>query len=94
MSTRPTYISEGRSVDGKLTLEFLGEYSAAIMVDLQHSLSGAKFEDLPNREARAGFKIARPKPRTDRFTKLRAELPNCLFSAKLDISGKQAQCHH
>ena len=52
------------------------------MVDLQHSLSVAKYEDLPNWEARAGFKIARPKPRTDRFTKLRAELPNCLFSAE------------
>ena len=42
----------------------------------------AKFEDLPDRDAKAGFKINRPKPRTDRFIKLRAELPNCLFSSE------------
>ena len=82
LNKKPTYISEGRSVDGKLTLEFLGEYAAAIMVDLEHSLSLAKFEDLPDRDAKAGFKINRPKPRTDRFIKLRAELPNCLFSSE------------
>ena len=81
LSKRPTYISEGRSVNGKLTLEFLGEYSAAIMVDLKHSISVAKYEDL-DKEAKKSYKIHRPKPNTDRLTKLRAELPNCLFSAE------------
>ena len=27
LNKKPTYISEGRSVNGKLTLEFLGEYA-------------------------------------------------------------------
>ena len=39
LNRRPTVTSKGRSEDGKLTLGFLGEYAAAIMVDLQHSLS-------------------------------------------------------
>ena len=81
MNRRPTYTSEGRSVNGKLTLEFLGEYSAAILVDLKHSISVAKYEDL-SKDDKKSFKIQRPKPNTARLTKLRAELPNCLFSAE------------
>lgn len=81
LNRRPTYSSEGRSVNGKLTLEFLGEYSTAILVDLKHSISVAKFEDL-SKEAKKNYKIHRPKPNITRMTRLRAELPNCLFSAE------------
>ena len=72
LSRRPTISSEGRSIDGKLTPGFLGEYAAAVHVDLLHSLSLAKFEDLPDKKAREGVKISRPKPQTARFINFRA----------------------
>ena len=82
LSRRPTVTSEGRSEDGKLTLGFLGEYAAAVMVDMLHSISLAMYEDLPDKTARVGVKIARPKPLTNRFINLRAEMPNMLFSTE------------
>ena len=47
LSRRQTVTSEGRSIDGKLTPGFLGEFAAAVHVDLLHFLSLAKYEDLP-----------------------------------------------
>ena len=47
-----------------------------------HSLSLAKYEDLPDKDARVGVKIARPKPQTERFINLRTEMPNVLFSTE------------
>ena len=79
LSRRPTVSSEGRSIDGKLTLGFLGKYAAAVQV---HSLSLAKFEDLPDKKAREGVKIACPKPQTASFINLRAEMHNVLFSTE------------
>ena len=62
LSKRQTVASEGRSIDGKLTPGFLGEFAAAVHMDLLHSLSLAKYEALPDKKAREGFKISRPKP--------------------------------
>ena len=79
---RQTISSDGRSIDGKLTLGFLGEYAAAVQVNMLRSISLAKYEDLPDKDARVGVKIARPKPQTERFINLRAEMPNVLFSTE------------
>ena len=51
-------------------------------MDLLHSLSLAKYEDLPDKKAREGFKISRPKPQAKKFINLRAEMPNLLFSTE------------
>ena len=47
-----------------------------------HSISLAKYEDLPDKDARVGVKIARPKTQTEWFINLRAEVPNVLFSTE------------
>ena len=45
-------------------------------------MSLAKFEDLPDKVAREGVKVSRPKPQTESFIDLRADMPNLLFSTE------------
>jgi hypothetical protein len=49
-------------------------------VNLLHSLSLARYEALPDKKAREGVKISRPKPQAARFINQRALMPNLLFS--------------
>ena len=73
LSRWPAWPSKGRSEGDALTLEFLAKYSAAVMVDMLHSLSLEK-------NAKEGTKnVVRTTPKVNQMVTLRANVQNMVM---------------
>ena len=73
LSKWPAWPSQGRSEGDALTLEFLAKYSAAVMVDMLHSLS----LEQNNREGTRN--VTRTVPKVGQMLVLRASVQNMVM---------------
>ena len=77
----PVWPLKGRSDEDALTLEFLASYSAAVMVDLLHSLSIEENSKLPKPQQSAK-NIVKPTPRVGDMITMRANVKNMVTSCQ------------
>ena len=70
---------KGRSDGNALTLDFLASYSAAVMVDLLHSLSIEENSKLPKTAVK---NVVRPTPKVGDMVTLRANVQNMVMSCQ------------
>ena len=77
----PVWPVKGRSDEDALTLEFLASYSAAVMVDLLHSLSIEENSKLPKTQQSAK-NIVKPTPRVGDMITMRANVQNMVMSCQ------------
>ena len=73
LSKWPAWPSKGRSEGDALTLEFLAKYSAAVMVDMLHSLSLEKNSKEGTRN------VIRTAPKVNQMVTLRANVQNMVM---------------